>query len=1731
MISFSFDSAYLYDEKCELSARQFCEESRYMHDENNLLKLGLRIRKIRQPISLYDLHKFYIDVQDLGKLYFLIFCFMGKIMNYFLLNEFSVFDVFVNELSDYVQTPQFEKLDAFEKVKLWRRLNRAKMKKCKCACDCARRSTDPLIPTLKRRLSATVTNEEMGQLFPTATVEQDLPGNRPSEKRRKLHDVRLLFPSRGDEPTTSAEFDNVKTPAKISMCLPSSVSKTPGIPGDILTNSMLNFDFQNILAESINNAFDGRSSLSGQLENALPTILANTEQNPTYDEIVFEAIQFQNTNNFGFDGFNSNSMGSTSTPSKCSGTEDVVDDLIADRPLNTPEPINESIKQRLRPRKSNTSYQTNETKRISKAKEIYVLSNETIVGPAEPVEENVDDVIVLNSDSEETVTTTSIQPLQLAQPTYLLKFCPNEQNFQLEIPTHPTGEQMQTLQNNLNIPIVFDSASYPMQAFIVDPQTLVNPNEFQANQFFINPALGSVQLESVEESRNRIISIDVNEVKADNNNQQIVCTEEQPTFTQVILAEEKVTQNIDKSLAQTKQTVAESKIGTPKEQMRPNNIPSSSRSLSTPRRRNQHVRVLDFTTPARFPLAEIAEAKNESSSVFNAITPQNQTITSSIPSSAPAKMSACVDSTKAKIINTIEPIAEESSSVDSAIPFGQENDEDTVISVGSDTPKVRKKGRRACVRSLSKHKEINVTENVERFKRVAKTKKKICAGSDNSNDGQKIEEPINVKKDDELKLDAAEEWRRQREMAKNPMYFEQTLRENESKKQARITAEAPKRRKKRPQQKSAAKTKKKPVKKSAEISTEKLIEQSTEQLNESCKSTDISLNSSLDTTLNSTQLKLEAKLLEDNLASAKKATPAKSTTPKIKKKKKTPAKVHIKLMPSPKVKLIAKLKKTPLKKLTIKAQTKSAEPDQNVDAAKIKEIEVENVTDQPAVTATLVDSTLSNKSTQEDLEAAKELLNMQTIILQQEKDKVKDDLSDFVFPSTSKITEILPTADTRSQLKDSDMASLETPFKNESGAPLFPRTPGINNILHSMATPIIKPGMSFLDVSMLKNSHLFPTPNVPITPGFTFTPLKDLISPRGDQDLIYGAANRPTDYSSSSSYYKPDESDGIDKQIHASIRSTRTNSSAYSADEFDYSQKDNFDAALHDESNSKLNSSSSSSSSSSDSDSESDTSSSSSDSNASQIDINVQPTNVIEQTNLKEELRSTEGIKSHLVSTQVGIAQNILLAEPQSPIADKEAEQAETLALMESKRLRIQEKMRQDTQKVTKSKTASKNLISTVKRIERFRMPTIATRSPSKRKSTLPQRFVPQTKASAVIKETQSIITQQMISEAISDNAIVDASDVSIIKKIDKVPSHSENIDAIAEHIRQISNNKDIEVEMHVKVDAKKMSGKRLIGILEGKRKAKTDQIKAQFIEALPVKKPKRSRPKTIINPIAPKQNVQKEPMVKQPIVSISTSKASNEQPKQVQTEPKPSAEIVTALTKSKPKDNFKTPAKERRKQHIRDIFGDMTDIETPIKSPPRKPVVSKEVQTSQASNTSETKPKNEPQPSLANSLEKDNDGNADKMNASMSSLSTDDYSSDEDEMELVFSIDETDKKRFQFVQETWNSMPPMKKETVRIPNLHNFKRTIVIDDEKVILTIDPEDELFAQNSKPVAVTDTKKKQSKNIPKAISPSTETKQCNELLDSSTPSSFKQTPLSPKPKFNIKHKNKDPKKEDR
>lgn len=106
---------------------------------------------------------------------------------------------------------------------------------------------------------------------------------------------------------------------------------------------------------------------------------------------------------------------------------------------------------------------------------------------------------------------------------------------------------------------------------------------------------------------------------------------------------------------------------------------------------------------------------------------------------------------------------------------------------------------------------------------------------------------------------------------------------------------------------------------------------------------------------------------------------------------------------------------------------------------------------------------------------------------------------------------------------------LETPCK-ESSSFKFPITPGFT-ISSSIKTPIVR---LIKEYDSLIKFPEYPTPSFAITPGRTKTPLSQSSSQKDGSSY-----NRATDYSSGSSYYKPDESDDIDKNLDVLIKENR----------------------------------------------------------------------------------------------------------------------------------------------------------------------------------------------------------------------------------------------------------------------------------------------------------------------------------------------------------------------------------------------------------------------------------------------------------------------------------------------------------------------------------------------------------------------------------------------------------------
>lgn len=121
---------------------------------------------------------------------------------------------------------------------------------------------------------------------------------------------------------------------------------------------------------------------------------------------------------------------------------------------------------------------------------------------------------------------------------------------------------------------------------------------------------------------------------------------------------------------------------------------------------------------------------------------------------------------------------------------------------------------------------------------------------------------------------------------------------------------------------------------------------------------------------------------------------------------------------------------------------------------------------------------------------------------------------------------------------------METPLKLDSISPL-PNTPrfAVPLISSHQETPIAKEIVQVTTApSILKVCDIL-TPSFPITPGFKITPAKSEASPST------GYTSRKTDYSSCSSYYKPDESEEINLNIDNIIKQRIADRSSQSESE------------------------------------------------------------------------------------------------------------------------------------------------------------------------------------------------------------------------------------------------------------------------------------------------------------------------------------------------------------------------------------------------------------------------------------------------------------------------------------------------------------------------------------------------------------------------------------------------------
>lgn len=898
---------------------------------------------------------------------------------------------------------------------------------------------------------------------PQATNVQDLPGytHPPPTKRRKIYDPSMIMGNKKHELYSLVNIGKenaASTPLKImttpqdptsSKYLPTSASKIVDIGGK-LSESIIATGLHEVFAQTINNAFEKENCSSDQLPDKMPDIVTLLQECPTFGDIVKEDCS-------GI--YEYHLMDLSSSPSKGqSETDDDVIETTDDRQLDTPVPAESTKTGRyeLRShRKSTPTFNTSiETKKKKNAK-AQIISNEKIDLLSQSTIKALrnEQIITIDSDSEGAVTTTSQQQFQPIQPIQQN----NGQPLYFEWPAE-SGQYFMTYAMSGKSNLIVDQiqSSNSMAHGVDQPQFSIVPNQtetetidldnyqsielnaLKTNQIVLETEFGL----RIENASDRLIVVNSSEVDKEGSQpvqekQQTSSAPEEPPKNEAEANSNEQTNNKSNFFAQFKQT-SDQKIITPKQSIKAN-MPSSSRSLSTPRNKNPVVRVLNYNTPSRFHKLPGIMELNVDTSKFCTDTPQNRSITSSMPSSAPPKINSAVQSTKESAEKAVE-----STSAEVFNPM----DENTVVSAEGETPKVRKTNRRSCRRTISSHKELNAEENEKRLKRVATTKKKICIEDGDSNGSQKNEKQEEIQP--ASKEDALAEWQKIKSARMNPELFEQNLREQNSKKQdiERTTG-----RKKRA---NARGSKKKPVSKAKPAPKD--------ALNDS--NVDISMNSSIDVdTLNSTQTNLEARILEENLKSAKKMTPIKQRIAHKSAKKKTPiGKLQIKLMPSPK----NKLKRQKNAKRDSAGESTSKEAHKKEPCA--SSMPASETAQQQQSESDPKSAMLATENTNDDLEVAQNLIKMQEVILQQENDRKMAQSAEIQSDSVSmsEPTKEVPIFKTSSELIPTDQFSLDllkmvhqpnlsmsalldTPFKEN--ILLLPKTPGFNAIQPSQQTP------------------------------------------------------------------------------------------------------------------------------------------------------------------------------------------------------------------------------------------------------------------------------------------------------------------------------------------------------------------------------------------------------------------------------------------------------------------------------------------------------------------------------------------------------------------------------------------------------------------------------------------------------------------------------------------------------
>ncbi|XP_055543650.1 titin [Wyeomyia smithii] len=1150
--------AYLYGQKLDRVAETFCHASPYLREERNLLRRGYR-PAMYTSLKLTDLFREYSEIQI-------------KLKNFV--------DKFCEELNMQSDWTLMRKIDILLSVVQKRLIKKQKDNLVKDVSEggASAKRRKRGIPSRPQSMASSSTPETSEPKTKRICVDRSfiVLNESVAEEDRNISNLSHISPIKDDNSSRCSDLGgDVEDEGEDAKPEENVVQRKDEVEIDENELELRKFPPIDLFSQTLLENESYPEKIADLINKGLETSL-NQQQDPKEGMSASVQAREEDTSreqkndqlfNFNFDEIISNIVNSAvkdpvfddiigDISSKAnqiteSGKENEVDELSAEGVSETP------LKARLRRTcKKNYSFVASARK---SAKKVNVISDVPFSGALPPVVVNAVQPVAVGNEAIQAavsstepdepaiapVSTTQFYVIQPDNTTKLMDI--NQLQFPMQQPlnvAHPTTSMTTQSQATL-VPIT--GTGIPENTYYINIPNYYLDNSLQlplalnsyqsgtgagTEQFVSNSAI-SIVSDATPSPDKFLIFHATTSSTASSTNTATFTTSQAPSIS---ITTTKAT--IDSICATFAPIQAKPEIkNTPQNALSTN---PDSRSASTPSRKAAHIRILNFHTPAK----------------------QSQPV--STPGSAPASVDHRI-SYPSRIAPKLEPIDENQSQPEDPLSTScvsqitLAGDWDSVHGIGAittagsvqssassvlNTPRVSKDPR-SCVRVLSRSasedgdkpppsppallQTSSVPPMVEIPVSPTTCRKSSCSSA-----------PIST-----IDMD---EWRRIRSVSK--FNFDQHLRQVEEQRQLQakgLKISKPQRKKVNPRKKTVAKRAKKTSKVKAENANESA---------ETTIETDMSLTD------------IHGQMLEDALASAKKVTPSGKTpakTPSTKGRKQvkvSPASDKQELeedeeQQQPKSKIYVKIttprKRTPAKRYepalktipgskSARKRRSSSSPKKKVAPKKeIKSNAQKTAKDEPKNEPKPVPEEPPPATPEgESPKTIKDHPKVQAKKSSPQKEEHAQPPSDAVEMATDPPPE--ETSEQKSFQLPSDCSLgssllLQTPFKTDlANFPITPRFLIPEQLQDTPMTKIMRDLKGIEASSSMTKSCEIQTPNFPITPGLNSTPKSiNSVSPHSNT----GLSSRRTDYSSGSSYYKPDESEDLDKKLEAMLHGDR----------------------------------------------------------------------------------------------------------------------------------------------------------------------------------------------------------------------------------------------------------------------------------------------------------------------------------------------------------------------------------------------------------------------------------------------------------------------------------------------------------------------------------------------------------------------------------------------------------------